>query len=105
MGKTRNQAIRHDQETKIPTIETISKIQNTHPISETIKTQIDNTVAVGKQVANLPAKQNEMKVDNPTTAIFTSGINKYPKPTKTCPNRNKSERNSFIQINWFYSNN
>ena len=46
MGKNRNQAVRHDQETKIPTIETISKIQNTHPISETIKTQIDNTVAV-----------------------------------------------------------
>ena len=105
MGKNRNQAVRHDQETKIPTIETISKIQNTIPISETIKTQIDNTVAVGKQAANLPAKHNEMKLDNPTTATIISGFNVYPKPTKTCPNRNKSEKNFFIQINWFYSNN
>ena len=78
MGKNRNQAIRHDQETKIPTIETISKIQNTIPISETIKTQIDNTVAVGKQAANLPAKHNEMKLDNPTTATIISGFNEYP---------------------------
>ena len=74
----RNQVVRHDQETKIPTIETISKIQNTIPISETIKTQIDNTVAVGKQAANLQAKQNEMKLDNPTTATIISGFNEYP---------------------------
>ena len=105
MGKNRNQAVRHDQETKIPTIETISKIQNTIPISETIKTQIDNTVAVGKQAVNLPAKQNEMKQDNPITTAIISGFNVYPKPTRTCPNRKKSEKNSLIQINWCYSNN
>jgi len=105
MEKNRNQAVRHDQETKIPTIETISKIQNTIPISETMKTQIDNTVAIGKQVANLPAKQNDMKLDNPITTAIISGFNVYPKPTKTCPNWNTSEKNSLIQINWCYSNN
>ena len=73
MEQIRNQAVRHDQETKIPALETISKIQNTIPISETTKTQIDNSVVVSKQAASLPAKQNEMKLDNPTTAAIISG--------------------------------
>ena len=86
MEQKRNQAVRHDQETRIPTLETISKIQNTIPISETSKTQIDNSVVVSKQAANLPAKQNEMKLDNPTTAAIISGCKVDPKSNLTIPN-------------------
>lgn len=82
----RSQAVRHDQETKIPTIETISKIQNTYSISETTKNHIDSSVVVSKQAAIISPKQNETKLDNPASATIISGSQVDPNLPQTCPN-------------------
>ena len=60
------QTIRHGQVNNTKTIETISKLPNTIPVTETSK----NVTNLTKQAVVLPPKQNERKHDNVASAAM-----------------------------------